>query len=50
MTKATTKKQQPETQEKSQHDRAPYQKNGDRNPVKSAEETRNIPTQHGAIK
>jgi hypothetical protein len=36
--------------EKSPIDRAPYQKNADRNPVKSAEETRNIPTKHGAIK
>ena len=38
-------------EEKSQHDRAPYQKNKDRDPVKSVEETRNIPSQgHGAIK
>jgi hypothetical protein len=36
--------------EKSQHDRAPYQKDKDRDPVKSAEETRDIPTKHGAIK
>jgi hypothetical protein len=34
----------------SQLDRAPYQQNKDRDPVKSAEETRHIPTQHGAIK
>jgi hypothetical protein len=40
----------PEEEEKSQHDRAPYQENKDRDPVKSAEETRHIPTQHGAIK
>jgi hypothetical protein len=50
MPKATRKKEQPEDKEKSQHDRAPYQKPADRNPVKSAEETRNIPTKHGAIK
>jgi hypothetical protein len=31
-------------------DRAPGQKTSDRNPVKSAEQTRNIPTKHGAIK
>jgi hypothetical protein len=34
----------------SQYDRAPRQKNQDRDPVKSAEETRHIPTKHGAIK
>jgi hypothetical protein len=50
--KRTTKKERAEAQpkERSQHDRAPYQKNSDRDPVKSAEETRHIPTQHGAIK
>jgi hypothetical protein len=38
-------------EEKSQEDRAPYQKNSDRDPVKSVEETRHIPSQgHGAIK
>jgi hypothetical protein len=38
-------------EEKSQQDRAPYQKNSDRDPVKSVEETRHIPSQgHGAIK
>ena len=31
-------------------DRAPRQKNQDRDPVKSAEQTKNIPTKHGAIK
>ena len=36
--------------EKSQHDRAPYQKNEDRDAVKSAEETKNVPNKHGAIK
>lgn len=36
--------------EKSQHDRAPYQKNEDRDAVKSAEETKDVPTKHGAIK
>jgi hypothetical protein len=40
----------PEQDEKSQQDRAPYQENKDRDPVKSAEETRHVPTQHGAIK
>ncbi len=50
--KRATKKVAAEAQpkERSQHDRAPYQKNSDRDPVKSAEETRHIPTQHGAIK
>jgi hypothetical protein len=37
-------------EEKSQHDRAPYQKTEDRDAVKSAEETKHIPTKHGAIK
>jgi hypothetical protein len=38
-------------EEKSQPDRAPYQKNSDRDPVKSAEETRDIPSQGpGAIR
>jgi hypothetical protein len=50
MPKPTRKKEPPEDKEKSQHDRAPYQKNADRNPVKSAEETRNVPAQPGAIK
>jgi hypothetical protein len=50
MPKPTKKQEQPEDKEKSQHDRAPYQKNADRNPVKNAEETRHIPTKHGAIK
>jgi hypothetical protein len=39
-----------EEEEKNQHDRAPYQENKDRDPVKSAEQTRHVPTQHGAIK
>ena len=43
--------QEPKAEEKSQEDRAPYQKNSDRDPVKSAEETRHIPSQgHGAVK
>ena len=50
MPKSIKKKEQPEEKEKSQNDRAPYQKNADRDPVKSAEETRDIPTEHGAIK
>lgn len=33
-----------------EYDRAPRQKNEHRNPVKSAEETQDIPTKHGAIK
>jgi hypothetical protein len=50
--KRATRKETAASQPKegSQHDRAPYQKNADRDPVKSAEETRHIPTQHGAIK
>ena len=36
-------------EESSQHDRAPYQEELDRDPVKSAEQTRHIPTKHGAI-
>jgi hypothetical protein len=36
--------------EPSPMDRAPGQKGSDRNPVKSAEQTQNIPTEHGAIK
>jgi len=43
-------KEEPKVKETSHHDRAPYQKGSDRNAVKSAEETRDIPTQHGAIK
>jgi hypothetical protein len=43
--------EEPKAEEKSQEDRAPYQKNSDRDPVKSVEETRNIPGQgHGAVK
>jgi hypothetical protein len=45
-----TKKAPPKDKEGNQNDRAPYQKNSDRNPVKSAEATRHVPTQHGAIK
>jgi len=41
---------QPKEDESSQQDRAPYQKDSDRDPVKSAEQTRHIPTRHGAIK
>jgi len=50
MPKPTRKKEQTAEKEKSQHDRAPYQKSSDRNPVKSAEETRDVPNKHGAIK
>ena len=35
---------EPKAEEKSQQDRAPYQKNSDRDPVKSVEETRHIPS------
>jgi hypothetical protein len=43
--------QEPKAEEKSQHDRAPYQENADRDPVKSVEETRHVPSQgHGAVK
>jgi hypothetical protein len=36
--------------EPSQLDRAPGQKNADRDPVKNAEQTRNIPAKQGALK
>ncbi len=36
--------------ETGEFDRAPRQKSQDRDPVKSAEQTRHIPTKHGAIK
>jgi hypothetical protein len=44
------KKPEPESREKSQHDRAPYQKDMDRDAVKPAEETKDVPTKHGALK
>ena len=50
MPKSKRANKTPQDKEKSQNDRAPYQKNSDRNPVKSAEETRNVPNPHGAIK
>jgi hypothetical protein len=50
MPKSKRASKKPQDKEKSQEDRAPYQKNSDRNAVKSAEETRHVPTQHGAIK
>jgi len=34
----------------SEFDRAPRQKSQDRDPVNSAEQTKHIPTTHGAIK
>jgi hypothetical protein len=40
----------PDSKKVSNFDRAPRQKPSDRNPVKSAEETRDIPNKHGAIK
>lgn len=49
--KPATKEQGHRTEEESsQHDRAPYQDDLDRDPVNSAEQTRHIPTKHGAIK
>ena len=50
MPKPKRASKKPLDKEKSQEDRAPYQKNSDRNVVKSAEETRHVPGQHGAIK
>jgi hypothetical protein len=47
---ATKKRARHTEEESSQHDRAPYQEDLDRDPVKSAEQTRHIPTKHGAIK
>jgi hypothetical protein len=47
---AKEREPKPEDHEKSQHDRAPYQKNKDRDPVESAEKTKDIPTKHGALK
>jgi hypothetical protein len=44
------KKPEHERKEKSQHDRAPYQKDEDRDAVDNAEKTKNVPTQHGALK
>jgi hypothetical protein len=46
----TKKQDEPPKKEPSQFDRAPRQKNSDRDVVKSAEQTRDIPTQQGAIK
>ncbi len=42
---APSKKEEPR-----EFDRAPRQKSQDRDPVKSAEQTKHIPTKHGAIK
>jgi hypothetical protein len=59
MPKSTKNKAQPRDSDSSarskkddttEFDRAPRQKSQDRDPVKSAEQTRNIPTKHGAIK
>ena len=50
MPKPTQTEEQQGDKEKSQHDRAPYQKNQDRDPVKSAEQTHDVPTKHGALK
>jgi hypothetical protein len=40
----------PKKDDSSEFDRAPRQKSQDRDPVKSAEQTRHIPTKHGALK
>jgi hypothetical protein len=45
-----TPSSQSEKEDSSEFNRAPRQKNQDRDPVKSAEQTRHIPTKHGAIK
>ena len=45
-----TKQPDPARDEKSQHDRAPYQKEKDRDAVKNAEKTKDVPTKHGALK
>jgi hypothetical protein len=59
MPKSTKQKAQPRApdpstrskkEDISEFDRAPRQKSQDRDPVKSAEQTRHIPTKHGAIK
>ncbi len=47
---AGRKRARPKEEESSQLDRAPYQEEHDRDPVKSAEQTHHIPTKHGAIK
>ena len=41
---------QSEKDDPSEFDRAPRQRSQDRDPVKSAEQTKHIPTKHGAIK
>jgi hypothetical protein len=48
MPKKPSKK--PDKDNISEFDRAPRQKAEQRDPVKSAEKTKNIPTKHGAIK
>ena len=40
----------PENDDTSQYDRAPRQKNEHRDPVNSAETTKDIPTKNGALK
>jgi hypothetical protein len=45
-----TSSPQSKKEDTSEFDRAPRQKSQDRDPVKSAEQTRHIPTKHGAIK
>jgi hypothetical protein len=41
---------QPAKEDSSEFNRAPRQKHQDRDAVKSAEQTRDIPNKHGAIK
>jgi hypothetical protein len=49
--RTSAQEQESKAEEKSQHDRAPYQKDADRDPVKSVDETRHVPSQgHGAVK
>jgi hypothetical protein len=48
--RASESNPQSEQDDSSEFDRAPRQKSQDRDPVKSAEQTKNIPTKHGAIK
>jgi hypothetical protein len=50
MQKTKTPKLTNATKQPSEFDRAPGQEYQDRNVIKCAEETRDIPTMHGAIK
>jgi hypothetical protein len=48
--RVTDSSARPKKDDSTEFDRAPRQKSQDRDPVKSAEQTRHIPTRHGAIK